>query len=155
MISASTACVETMSNMERVFLDTNIALDLLQAREGFVEDALYVFALGEQGKLELCLSTDSLSTIFYVIEKNRDARIAREAISKLLDFVTLYSLDEESVLKGMSFDFVDIEDAFICAVAMKAKCSVIITRNVKDFANSPLPVQTSREFVAAWRIKGQ
>lgn len=144
-----------MPDMERVFLDTNIALDLLQAREGFVEDALYIFALGEQGKLELCLSTDSLSTIFYVIEKNKNARIAREAISKLLDFVTLCSLDEGAVLKGMSLDFIDIEDAFICAVAMKAKCSAIITRNVKDFVNSPIPVYTSREFVATWRIKGQ
>lgn len=139
--------------MERIFLDTNIALDLLQAREEFVGDALYIFALGEQKKLELCLSTDSLSTIFYVIEKNKDARTAREAISKLLDFVTLCSLDEGSVLKGMALDFVDIEDAFICAVAQKAQCSVIITRNVKDFAKSPVPVRTSREFVAAWRTK--
>ena len=39
--------------MEKVFLDTNIALDLLQARKGFLEDALFIFALGEQGKLQL------------------------------------------------------------------------------------------------------
>ena len=141
--------------MEKVFLDTNIALDLLQARKGFLEDALFIFALGEQGKLQLCLSTDSLSTIFYVIEKNKDAPTAREAISKILDLVTLCPLDESAVLRGMALDLSDIEDAFICALAMKAQCSVIITRNVKDFARSPIPVRTSHEFVAAWRAQHQ
>lgn len=139
--------------MKKILIDTNIALDLLQARKDYVEDALYIFALGEQKKLELCLSADSLSTIFFVIEKNKDARTAREAISKLLDFVTLCSLDESAVLRGIALDFVDVENAFICAVAMKAGCSAIITRNVKDFAHSPLPVLTSREFVATWRAQ--
>lgn len=139
--------------MKKVLIDTNIALDLLQAHEGYLEDALYIFSLGEQGYLQLCLSTDSLSTIFYVIEKNTDAQTAREAVSKLLDFVTLCSLDESAVLRGMTLDFVDVEDAFICAVSMKTHCNAIITRNAKDFANSPLPVFISREFVAMWRAQ--
>lgn len=139
--------------MKKVLIDTNIALDLLQAREGYLEDALYIFALSEQRKLQLCLSTDSLSTIFYVIEKNTNSKTAREAITKLLDFVTLCSLDESTVMHGMALDFVDVEDAFICAVAMKAQCSAIITRNTKDFAHSPLPVITSREFVASWKAQ--
>lgn len=137
--------------MKKIFLDTNVALDLLQAREPFVGDALFLFALAEQKKIQLCLSTDSLSTIFYVIEKNKDARTARQAIAKLLDYVTLRSLDESAVLKGMALEFSDIEDAFMCAVAMEAHAEVIVTRNTKDFANAPLPVQTPREFVAAWR----
>ncbi len=141
--------------MDRIFIDTNVALDLIQAREPFLADALFLFALSERKSIELCLSTDSLSTIFYVVEKNKDARVAREAVSKLLDFVTLCSLDENAVLKGMALDFADIEDAFICAVAMAAKARVIVTRNVKDFAQAPLPVQTPREFVATWQAQAQ
>lgn len=137
--------------MDRIFIDTNVALDLLQAREPFAGDALYIFALSEQRKIELYLSTDSLSTIFYVIEKNKDARIAREAISKLLGYVTLCPLDESAVLRGMALDLTDIEDAFICAVAMKAQARVIVTRNTRDYANAPIPTQTPREFVASWR----
>lgn len=137
--------------MRRAFIDANVALDLLQAREPHVADALHVFALAEQGQFELLLSTDSLSTIFYVVEKNRDAQTAREALSKLLDYVTLCALDESSVLRGMALDFIDIEDAFICAVASAAKADVIITRNVRDFSSSPVPVVTPREFLAAWQ----
>lgn len=114
-------------------------------------DALHIFALAEQGQLELLLSTDSLSIIFYVVEKNRGAQTAHEALSKLLDYVTLCALDEASVLRGMALDFIDIEDAFICAVAASAKAGVIVNRNVKDFGNSPISVVTPRELLAAWQ----
>lgn len=139
-----------MSEPKRVFLDTNIALDLLLARDPYVADALHIFALAEQGHLTLLISTDSLSTIFYVIEKNKDSRVAREALSKLLDYATLCSLDESAVLAGMALDFTDIEDAFISAVAQKGNASVIITRNAKDFQASPIPVRTPKEFLASW-----
>lgn len=139
-----------MARKLRVFLDTNVALDLLQAREPFVADAIHIFALADAREIELLLSTDSLSTIFYVVDKNENAAIAREAVAKLLDFVTLCSLDEVAVLKGMALDFEDIEDAFICAVAEKHAADVIVTRNSKDFKNAPLLTQTPTEFLATW-----
>lgn len=140
-----------MPRHPRVFIDTNVALDLLQAREPWLADALQIFALADNGAVELCISTDALSTIFYVIEKNKNASKAREAISKLLDYVTLCALDDSAVLKGMSLDFKDIEDAFVCAVAQRANAEVIVTRDQFDFANSPLPVQTPVEFLASWK----
>ncbi len=139
--------------MQRVFIDTNVALDLLQNRQPFAGDALYIFALAEQQKIELCLSTDSLSTIFYIIERDRNAIIAKEAITKLLDYVVLCSLDESAVLRGMTLGFADIEDAFICAVALASHANVIVTRNGRDFSQSPLPVLSPCEFVAAYKAQ--
>lgn len=139
-----------MLDMKRILIDTNIALDLLLAREPFVSDALHLFALAEQHQLELYLSTDSLSTIFYIIKKNKDVGTAREAISKLLDYVTLCHLDEHAVIRGMALDFTDIEDAFICAVAIRSDADLILTRNIKDFSGSPLPVLAPQEFLAAY-----
>lgn len=140
-----------MTSIPRVFIDTNVALDLLQAREPWVFEAIQIFALAENGQLELYLSTDALSTIFYVVEKNSDTAKAREALSKLMDYVTLCALDVSAVLKGMALDFKDIEDAFVCSVAQEANAEVIITRNKTDFANSPIPVQTPIEFLATWK----
>ncbi len=139
--------------MMRVLVDTNVALDLLLAREPFDIDAIQLFALSEAGKFDLLLSTDAISTIFYVVSKNRNASKAREAISKLLDFVTLVSLDERAVLHGLALDFADIEDALVASVAESANARVIITRNVKDFKNSPVPVMTPKEFLAFWSLR--
>lgn len=140
-----------MRSRPRIFIDTNIALDLLQARDPFVFEAIQIFALAEKGEIELCISTDALSTIFYVIEKDECAAKAREALSKLLDYVTLCALNDSAVLAGMALEFNDIEDAFVCSVAQRSNAEVIVTRDQYDFANSPVPVQTPVEFLASWR----
>lgn len=140
-----------MAKRTRVLIDTNVALDLLQARKPWVFEAVQIFALAENGRIELCISTDALSTIFYIVEKDGNASKAREAVSKLLDYVTLCALDANAVLKGMALDFEDIEDAFVCSVAQKADADVIVTRDQDDFANSPVPVRSPAEFLASWK----
>lgn len=137
----------------RVLVDTNVALDLLQERQPYVWDALQIFALGEASELELLLSSDSVSTIFYVVSRNASAKIAREALAKLLDIVKLAPLDEKTVLRGMSLDFVDIEDVLIAAVAERSNAQAIVTRNARDFENAPLPVMTPAEFLAFWQCR--
>lgn len=135
----------------KILVDTCVALDLLLAREPFVIDAVELFALSEADGCELLLSTDAISTIFYVVSKNRNASVAREAIVGLLDFAGLAMLDEATVVKGLALDFSDIEDALVAAVAQREGASLIVTRNLKDFANSPVPAMAPREFLAAWR----
>ena len=39
----------------------------------------------------------------------------------------------------------DYEDAVAAAAAKKAKCDYIITRNKRDFTNSPVPALTPGE----------
>lgn len=139
----------------KVLVDTNVALDLLMAREPFLADALQLFALAEADRVELLLSTDALSTIFYIVEKNRNAAVARSALLTVLDFVQLVHLDESAAMRGLALDFIDIEDAFVAAVADATQADVIVTRNVKDFKNSPVTVMAPREFLAFWTSIGQ
>ena len=132
----------------RVMVDICVALDVLLAREPFLADALGVFALGEAGTIELVLSTDAVSTIFYIVGRNRDAAAAREAVAKLLDMVRLSALDEHAVLRAMTLEFTDIEDALVAAVAEREGASLIVTRNAGDFANSSVPAVEPAELVA-------
>ncbi|MCL2889243.1 MAG: PIN domain-containing protein [Eggerthellaceae bacterium] len=135
--------------MKRRFLvDTNVVLDLLLAREAFYLDALQIFAMAEAGKVELLLSTDAVSTIYYVVAKNRGASAGRQAVLTLLDYVSLAALDERCVLDAVALEFTDIEDALVAAVAHKSGVSGIITRNGKDFFGSPVPAISPREFLA-------
>lgn len=135
----------------RVLLDTNVVLDLLLARDPFYLDALQIFAMAEAKKADLLLSTDAISTICYVIAKNRNGKTARQAITSLLDYVSLATLDERSVRDGLVLGFADIEDALVAAVAQNNDAQFIVTRNAKDFKNSPVPAITPREFVAAYQ----
>ena len=130
-----------------VLVDTNVALDLLLAREPSAGEAMHIFALAEAKEIKLLLSTDAISTIFYVVSKNKNARTAREAISKLLDYVTLAGMDEACVLQALTYDFTDIEEALVASVAVDARAEAVVTRNVRDFKNCPLPVLTPAELL--------
>lgn len=138
-----------------VLLDTNVVLDLVMAREPFVHAALEIFAMGEAGLVDLALSTDAISTIFYVVERNANAKTAREAITNLVGRVHLVALDAETVLRGLAYDFVDVEDALVASVAVSARANLIVTRNVKDFHDSPITVMTPAEFLAAYRSQNE
>lgn len=133
-----------------VLLDTNVVLDLLLAREPFVHEATSIFALGEDGRFKLLLSTDAISTIAYVIERNCDAATARTAIQNLVGRVHLASLDEATVLRALALGFDDTEDALVAAVAERERADVIVTRNRKDFDKSPVVTMTPREFLSFW-----
>lgn len=132
----------------RFFLDTNVALDLILEREPFAIDAVQLFALSESDRIELLLSTDAISTIFYVVSKNKNKVVARQAISTLLDYVELAALNERDVINGLLLEFEDIEDALVTAVADRCDVRAIITRNIKDFKQSPVPVLTPPEALA-------
>ena len=132
----------------RYLIDTNVALDLLLAREPFEYDAMHIFSLAELGEIDLVLSSDAISTIGYHISKNKDKQAARQAIALLLDFVSLAPLDESTVLKALSLDFSDIEDALVASAADAAGARAIITRNGADFAKSSIPAISPKEFLS-------
>jgi hypothetical protein len=50
-------------------------------------------------------------------------------------------------VRARSLDFEDFEDAVVATSAEAAGCEVIITRNLTDFASSPVPALTPEEFL--------
>ena len=54
----------------RVFIDTNVFLDLLCRRERFLGDLLKVFDLAVDGKFELLISDLSIANIKYITRKD-------------------------------------------------------------------------------------
>lgn len=138
------------SNAPLLVVDTNVVLDLILGREPFVHNALTLFALAEAEQLALVLSADAISTIGYIVERNKDAQTARAAITNLLGRVKLAPLDEGAVREGLGYDFIDIEDSLVAAVAARSKAVAIVTHNGTDFRNSPVPAVSPAEFLAFW-----
>ncbi len=59
-----------MASRDRIFLDTDVALDHLADRQPFAEYAHRIFALAETGELTGCVSSLSFSNLYYIL---RDA----------------------------------------------------------------------------------
>jgi predicted nucleic acid-binding protein len=71
----------------------------------------------------------------------------REILRKLKVLVNVISLDSKVIDLALNSDFKDFEDAIQYYAAMESNINIIITRNLKDFKKSDIPVMTGLQFI--------
>ena len=134
--------------MKRLFVDTDILLDLLARREPFYEEAAELFSLADMKHVHLSVSALSISTVHYVLSKSMDAKKAKVVLRKLRLIVKVLPLDERVIdLALNSESFSDFEDSLQSFTALEANQELIVTRNLKDFKGAALPVMTAKQYV--------
>lgn len=135
--------------MRKLFLDTNVMLDLLAQRVPFYDSVARIATLADQKKLILVASPISFTTVDYVLRKFESAEIVMNKLRRFRIICEVGSIDEETTEKALNSDFEDFEDAVQYFCALQADCSVIITRNGNNFKNSNLPIMTSEEYLSS------
>lgn len=137
----------------RLFLDTNIILDLLGEREPFYEAAAKLASLADNNLITLVVSPISFTTVNYVLSKFESFQIVREKLRKFKILCSISILDEHTIEKGLNSSFKDFEDSLQYFSAVSAECDIIITRNAKDFKSSHLPVMNVEEYLKSFKLK--
>lgn len=132
---------------KRIFIDTNVILDFLGERKPFYDSIAKIATLAEKQKLTLVVSPISFATVNYFIAKFESRKVAREKLRKFKIISEMYSLDEQTIEKGLNSSIKDFEDALQYFSATESDCEILITRNGKDFKESLLPVMTADEFL--------
>lgn len=124
----------------KVFIDTNVMVDLLTRREPFYIAAKQLFSLVDQGKCKAVVAAISFSTTAYLLERKLNYEDITLLLRQFSSIVEIASVDELAVRKSLSASslFRDIEDAMQYYAACAADCELIITRNVKDFTRASL-----------------
>lgn len=133
--------------MERVFVDTNIVIDLLQKRPNFYEESQELFTLADKKELKICISSLSFATTYYLLSKHYNSNDARKIMATFKVLVDVLAVDDKIIELALASDFKDFEDGIQYFTAIENSMSKIITRNKKDFKNSVLPVLTANEFL--------
>ena len=112
----------------KIFIDNNIVLDALLTRQPFNNSAEQI--------LKQCvdihkgyLSANSLTNIFYFLEKSIGADSAKAAIKKLLTLYQTISVTQDDCINALSLSMNDFEDALIAVCAKKVGADYIITRD--------------------------
>ena len=134
--------------MSRLFLDTNIVVDLLGERHPYCEDAAQLFAKAYHKQVQLFVSPITFATASYLLEKHNKQENLRGLLSNLRQLVRVATADERVVDDAILSEFSDFEDALQYYSAVKAKADFILTRNGKDFTLSKIPVLTAAEYLA-------
>ncbi len=131
----------------RVLLDTDVILDLITAREPFAGAAAELFDLSEKGAFDPYISALTPLNVFYIARNAKSSADLREAIKELLQAVSVCPLNDSVLQAAFTVPFTDYEDAVQHSCATASGLDAIVTRNVKDFRNSLLPVFTPAEFL--------
>lgn len=132
----------------RLFLDANVVLDVLTAREPHWKASARVLAAIEKPRVVGLVAAHSVTTIHYLLSKHLSRTRARAAVVNLLGLVQTAPVDHEVLLHALSLGWNDFEDAVQAAAAIGAKASHLITRNPRDFPRLTLPVLSPEEFLA-------
>ncbi|MDD3772835.1 MAG: PIN domain-containing protein [Weeksellaceae bacterium] len=133
--------------MKRVLLDTNIIIDLLAKREPFDQDARKLFSFADNEKVNLFTSALSIANINYVLLRDKKPEEAKQILRKLKLLVGILGLNEKVISLALNDNnFKDFEDGLQYYSALENNIEIIITRNLKDFENSKIPVMTAGQF---------
>jgi predicted nucleic acid-binding protein len=123
----------------KVIIDTNVIIDVLEHRDEFFADSYAVLQLAAHGKLEGFVSAGAISDIYYIIRKSLgNAGKSREAVMGLLELVELCDTASSDIMSALLLRIADFEDAILAATAKRENADFIITRNERDFTNSPV-----------------
>jgi predicted nucleic acid-binding protein len=131
----------------KVFLDTNVLLDVLAKREPHCVAGAEVWSLAERGAISGYISAVSFNNVHYVLRRVAGRPLAREALKILRDVFQLIPADEQIIHRAIDSDFSDFEDAIQFFSAHRAGADFLITRNVRHFPKDPIAVVTPEEFL--------
>jgi predicted nucleic acid-binding protein len=134
-----------MSN--RVFIDSDVILDLLCKREPFYPDAAELFTLGDLGTIELVTTSVVFANVFYILRKALGIDKAKELLRKLRILVGIVPVCEKTVDLALNSKFSDFEDGMQYFTARENGIKVLLTRNTKDYREKDVVVQTPKQYL--------
>ncbi len=116
----------------KVFLDTNILLDLFLERPGF-EDASRILQAGEDGKIILCCSFLTMANLAFILRKSVSSARLVPTLFQISSLIHVLPMDKDQLADAYCVEGRDFEDILQAVCANKGGCSYIITRNVAHF----------------------
>ncbi len=135
--------------MYKVLVDTDVILDFITKREPFNNEAAKLFNLADKRQIDLYVSSLCLNNIYYLLRKIIGHKKTIETLQKLIDIADVLSVDKKVVLSALNSKFNDFEDAIQHFSAVEdGNIDVIVTRNLKDYKQSKIPVMTAKSFVS-------
>lgn len=130
----------------RALIDCNVLLDVGLDRMPWADASSAVLKLGLRGGFDGFVAWHSLSNLDYLVKRVGDLE-PRPFISELLSFLRVAAVGHADMEFALELEMSDLEDAMQAAAALACRASRIVTRNTRDFANSPVPAVTPAELL--------
>ena len=133
--------------MEKVFIDTDIILDVLAKREPHYEFAAHLLSLADKRKIKLGVSSLTFSNLNYLLSKQFGSAEARKVLVRFKTLVQVLAVDDKIIELALGSNFKDFEDAIQYYCSINNNYKTLLTRNLKDYKSAKTPVMTAESFL--------
>jgi hypothetical protein len=133
--------------MERVFVDTDIVLDLLACRQPFFPFSAELFSRADKGDIVLCISSISFANLNYLLSKQYSSDQARKKLLKFKTLVHVLAVNDKIVELSLASDFKDFEYGLQYFTAIENNITTLLTRNLKDYRAAQIVVMAAEDYL--------
>lgn len=133
---------------KRILFDTDVILDLLLERQPFFPESAAALNLASQGRVSGFVAAHAVTTLFYILARKVNPERARDIIAELLKTLSVAQVSEKVIRSALSSRIKDFEDAVTHFAALEERVAMIVSRNIKDFSKSDIPVVLPEVFVS-------
>lgn len=121
-----------------ILLDTDVLVDVALDRAPYAEDAASLLDALEHRPGSAFMAWHTISNFYYSLAPTRGGPSTKEFLVELSRFVEVARTTTESLRYAAQLAMKDFEDAMQVAAAAACGAEAIATRNVRDYAKSPI-----------------
>ena len=131
-----------------LLIDANIILDVLLNRPDFVKDSSLIWKLCETGRAKGYVSALTFANLVYIMRRQLDPEKIEDVFQRLSLIFEFADFSTTDLSKAAALNWKDFEDAVQSVTAERVHADYIVTRNVRDFAQSKVIAFTPAELLA-------
>ncbi len=128
-----------------ILLDTDVLIDIALDRRPHADPAAELLDRIEHGAESACIAWHTVSNFYYLVAPSRGGGSARDFLVELTRFATVAATGTEALRYAADLPMADFEDALQVAAARACGARLIVTRNVRDYARSPIRAVDPRQ----------
>ena len=133
--------------IKKVYIDTDIILDLIQERKPYYHHSAKLFSIIDQKKINGFVSPLIFANLYYIIRKERSSVIAVDSLLRLKMLLKILPVNERIIELALSSNFKDFEDAIQYYTAIENKIDYLVTRNKRDYKVDDIIVCNAKELI--------
>lgn len=125
--------------MKRVLFDSDVIIDVMANRQPFIVDSAQALNTVATLHIEGYVAGHAVTNIFYILRRQLGVSVTLDILTKLLGKLKVASVTDAVIHSALQTKMTDFEDAVTSEAAFAINLDFIVTRNTKDYINSPIP----------------
>lgn len=133
--------------LERIFIDTDIILDVVLDRKDFYKYSSVILDNIQNKKFMGFVAWHSISNLYYLLRPKVGKISTMNFIDDLTNILQIAPTSNDQIKLALKLNSPDFEDSMQISCAIASRAKYIITRNISHYKKSPIEALSPRDFI--------